>query len=272
MTDIAPGSLADAARRARTAAAPLVRSRASRNVLDILLLVLAVGLMWEALYLYAGEVALTSPLETVRLSAGLLVSPDFWPHLEETSLAVLQALVIACVCGLAVGLTLGAHRLSGEVAEPILIALYSIPKITLYPIILLFFGIGMPAKVAFGAIHGVVPIVIFTMTAVRSISPVYLKTARTLRMSRTDVARSILFRAALPEIFTGLRIGFALTLVGTLLGEMFGSQRGLGFLLMRAMGTHDMATIMSVTLILVVFAVAVSVALLSLERRLHRHA
>jgi NitT/TauT family transport system permease protein len=268
-----PGAAASAASRyvARSVLRPVARSRLGRNGFDIFLLVLVIGLLWQTLYLYAGEVALTSPLETVRLSAALLGSPEFWPHLEETGLAVVQALVIACVCGLAMGLALGAHRLSGDVAEPILIAIYSIPKITLYPIILLFFGIGMPAKVAFGAIHGVVPVVIFTMTAVRGISPVYLKTARTLRMSQTDIARNILFRAAVPEIFTGLRIGFALTLVGTLMGEMFGSQRGLGFLLMRAMGTHDMATIMSVTLILIAFAMTVSVLLLALDRRLHRH-
>ena len=247
------------------------KASVGRQGLDILLLIVALGVIWQGLYGYAGDVALTSPLETLLLSADLVVSPSFWPHLEETSLAVVEGLAIAVVGGLAVGFALGAHRLSGEVAEPILVALYSIPKITLYPIILLFFGIGMPAKVAFGAIHGIIPIVIFTMSAVQGINPVYLKTARTLRLGPWDVARTILFRAAMPEIFTGLRVGFALTLVGTLMGEMFGSQRGLGFLLMRAMGTHDMPTIMSVTLLLVVFAVAVSVALMAIDRRLHQH-
>ena len=53
---------------------------------------------------------------------------------------------------------LGAHRLSGEVSEPILVALYSIPKITLYPVVLLLFGLGMSAKIAFGAIHGIIPV------------------------------------------------------------------------------------------------------------------
>ena len=70
------------------------------------------------------------------------------------------------------------------VAEPILVALYSIPKVTLYPVILLIFGIGMPAKVAFGAIHGIfpVPISIFAMNAVRNINPTHLRTARVLRL------------------------------------------------------------------------------------------
>ena len=74
--------------------------------------------------------------------------------------------------------------------------------------------------------------------------------------------------AALPEIFTGLRVGFSLTLIGTLLGEMFASQRGLGYLLMNAIGLHNVELIMAVTLMLVVFAVLVNAALLALERRL----
>ena len=61
------------------------------------------------------------------------------------------------------------------------------------------------------------------------------------------MVRSILFPAALPEIFTGLRVGFALTLIGTLLGEMFAAQRGLGYLLMTAIGLHNVDLIMAVT-------------------------
>ncbi|MCP5152641.1 MAG: ABC transporter permease subunit [Ectothiorhodospiraceae bacterium] len=241
-----------------------------RPLLDAIVLVAVVTLAWQGLYEYAGDVALTPPLETVSLALDLLGSARFWPHVRETGLAVAQGLAIAVLGGLSIGLTLGIHRLSGEVAEPILVALYSIPKITLYPVILLIFGIGMPAKVAFGAIHGIIPIIIFSMNAMRNIHPVYLKTARVMRLGPLPLATRVLLPAALPEVFTGLRVGFALTLVGTLMGEMFGSQRGIGFMLMRAMGSHDMATIMSVTLLLVLFATLVSVALLVVDRRLHR--
>ena len=157
---------------------------------------------------------------------------------------------------------------TGEVGEPILVALYSIPKVTLYPVIVLVFGIGMPAKVAFGAIQGIVPIALFAMNAIRNIRPVYTKTARVLRLRPAALARSVLLPAALPEIVTGIRVGFSLTLVGTLLGEMFGAQRGLGFLLLQAMGVHNMRTIMAVTLLLVIFAATVNGALLAFERRL----
>jgi len=84
--------------------------------------------------------------------------------------------------------------------------------------------------------------------------------------------REIVLPAALPEIFTGIRIGFALTLIGTLLAEMFASQRGLGFLLMNAIGLHNVDLIMALTFILVAFAATVSSILLFLDRRLHSRA
>ena len=75
----------------------------------------------------------------------------------------------------------------------------------------------------------------------------------------------------MPEIFTGFRVGFALTLIGTLLGEMFAAQRGLGYLLMTSIGLHNVDLIMAVTLLLVVFAASVSTILLVIDRRLHRY-
>ena len=73
-----------------------------------------------------------------------------------------RRLLISLIGGLGLGVLLGAHRLSGEVAEPMLVALYSIPKITLYPVILLLFGLGISAKIAFGVMHGIIPVILFT--------------------------------------------------------------------------------------------------------------
>ena len=128
----------------------------------------------------------------------------------------------------------------------------------------------MASKVAFGAIHGIVPVVLFTLSAVRKVRPVWLKTARIMALGSVDTVVRVLVPAALPEIFSGLRIGFSLTLIGTRLGEMFASQRGLGFLLMSAIGLHNVDLIMALTLTLSVVAGAASVALVALEQRLER--
>ena len=87
-----------------------------------------------------------------------------------------------------------------------------------------------------------------------------------------DMVRRILLPAAMPEIFAGLRVGFSLTLIGTLLGEMFASQRGLGYLLMNAIGLHNVDLIMAITFMLTLFAGLASVVLLAINRHLQQRA
>ncbi|TMI99664.1 MAG: ABC transporter permease subunit [Alphaproteobacteria bacterium] len=235
------------------------------------ILIACVLAAWQALFAFAGASALTSPRDTIAYAAELLSSPGFYPHLIETAQAFAVALAIAISCGILIGFTLGLYRFAADVGEPVLVALYSIPKITLYPIVLLAFGIGMPAKIAFGAIHGIMPIAIFALGAARNLNPVYLKAARVMRLPPSRIAARVLLPAAIPEIFTGIRIGFSLTLIGTLLGEMFASQRGIGHLLIQAIGLHNVRMIMALTLLLVVVAVTASALLLAVDRRLRRH-
>lgn len=234
------------------------------------LMVVGLFAAWQLLYWIVGDIALRSPADTIRYAWGLFQRPAFWPHVTESMRAFAVAILIAVSLGVAVGLALGFSRLAGQVFEPMLVALYSVPKVTLYPILLLTFGLGISAKIAFGALHGFIPIALFTINAVRNVRPILIKTARVLNYDANELVWRVLVPAALPEIFTGIRIGLSLTLIGTLLGEMFASQRGLGYMLMNAIGLHNVDIIMSITFILVVFAALVSSTLLAIDRRLHR--
>jgi NitT/TauT family transport system permease protein len=237
----------------------------SHNVIVLIACVLAV---WQALYLYAGDAALSSPWTTVAFTAQLVSTDMFWMHASESLRAFGFALAIAAGIGLTLGFWLGVHKLSNAVLAPVLASVASIPKITLYPIVLLIFGLGMPAKVAFGAFHGITPIALFTIGAVSSIRPVLLKVGRLQKLDPLSMVARVLFPAALPEIFTGLRVGFSVTLIGTLLGEMFAAQRGLGFLLMTAIGLHNVNLIMAIALLVTIFAAAFSGLLLAIDRRI----
>src|SRR5262249_45230274 len=119
-----------------------------------------------------------------------------WPHAAATGLAFACACVVALIGGLVLGLALGANRLAGEIGEPIISSLYSIPKITLYPVILLVFGLGVSAKVAFGALHGIFPVALFAIGALRNTSPVLIKTARVLRLAGRNRAHRAVARGA----------------------------------------------------------------------------
>ena len=248
------------------------RSGTTTRYLDIALLLLFLLAAWQALYAAVGEVALTPPLATIRNAGALLASPVFWRHLEATADAFAVSLAITAAGGVAAGLALGFRRFAGQVSEPILTAVYTLPKVTLYPLVLLIFGLGISAKIAFGVMHGIIPVMLITMNAVRNIDPVHLKTARALNLTPLQTAATVLAPAVTPEIFTGLRLGFSLTLLGVIIGEMFASQRGLGFMIINGMNTHDVPTMMAVILLIVTFAVTAGTLLLAADRRLHRGA
>lgn len=245
----------------------MTRMRGIRNGLT---LIAGLLLLWQMLYLWTGDVALASPMQTLRYTVKLFAEDSFGAQVYETLRAFAIAYALSVLIGLAVGFWLGFDRLSGDALEPMIVSVYAVPKLTLYPILLLAFGLTLSAKVAFGVIHGVIPIILFTLSAVHNTKPILIKTGRAMKLTRWQMVRWILFPAAVPEIFTGLRVGFALTLIGSLLAEMFASQRGLGYLLMNGIGLHNVDLIMSVTLIIVTFAAAVSSLLLHIDHRLHR--
>jgi NitT/TauT family transport system permease protein len=243
---------------------------ARRRTTDTLLLLLALVVFWEILHRVAGETAMPAPLPTFAYLMHNVATPRFVANLSTTGLELAYALLLAYGIGLAIGVWMGAHRLSGAVSEPILVSLYSLPKITLYPVVLLIFGLGISGKVAFGALHGILPVALLTMGAIRAIPPVYLRAARTLQLSPWQTISTVLLPAALPEVFTGLRIGFTVTLLGVLLGEMFASKEGLGAMIMNAVQLVQGEEMMMVALVLFAFAALANALLLFIEHRLHR--
>jgi NitT/TauT family transport system permease protein len=243
-----------------------------QRVIDIALLLFGLLAVWQIVSLVVGAAAVTAPAATLRYASAMLQTEAFWRHAAASGHTLALASVIAMLGGLILGLLLGLNRLAGDVADPLLLTMFSIPKITLYPIILLVFGLGLSARVAFGVMHGIFPVAIFALNGVRNINPIYLRAARSLSLTPADTALTVLLPAALPEIIAGLRVGFAATILGTLIGEMFASTQGLGFLLVRSLDNNEVAQTLSLALFLFVLAAVANAILLALERRLHRSA
>jgi NitT/TauT family transport system permease protein len=120
--------------------------------------------------------------------------------------------------------------------------------------------------------HGVLPVALLTMNAIRNIPPVYWRSARTLHLSTWQTVLTVLFPATLPEVVAGLRIGFTLTLLGVLLAEMFAAKHGLGFLIINAMQLLQAEEMITVAVVLFVFAALANALLLWIEHRLHHRA
>lgn len=240
----------------------------SRRIVNLVLLVLLIAATWQAAHLVAGATAIASPADTLRHLASLAGDVRFWENAEATLIAFVLAAVSTVAGGIALGILFGMSRFARETVEPLITMIYSLPKITLYPIILLIFGFGLSSKVALGVLHGIVPIILFTMGAIAQINPVYVRAGRALSLGLRQRIVHIYVPAALPGIASGLRVGLSLTLFGTLIGEMFASQSGLGAMLMASIETAQVRTILALAVVLSTFAIAMNALLLRLDKQL----
>lgn len=197
------------------------------------------------------------------IEAGWLVD-----GLRRTVTELAVAYLLAVIAGVWVGVALGSSDFWADVFEPILIGTYSIPKVTLFPLFLFVFQLGMDSKIAFGWFHGVFPVAILTMSAMTTIDDEHLNVARSLQLTRRQTFRQVIVPSILPGLVIGLRLGFNLTFLGVVLGEMFAARAGLGYTLVEFIAGGQIAQIMAIIVVLVAVAAAVNVGFFALESRL----
>lgn len=218
-----------------------------RYAVPIILLVL-----WEVVFLIVGQPAMASPWQT--LSYVMSNFGDWLPDIGATLWALVISFAVASLIGVTSGFVIGLSSFWSQALSPILLLLYSVPKVTLYPVFLLLFGLSLQGKVAFSAFHGVFPILIICMEATRSVPNIYLKVGDSYRMSFLQKARHILIPCIMPQLVVGLRTGFNLCFLGLILAEMFASSIGIGNRLMEFVSLNRASGILGLILIVVVVA------------------
>lgn len=195
-----------------------------------------------------------------------------WSPFEATMRATAIGSMIAVATGLTTGVLAGLSRFWGDVLEPMFLAVYSMPKIIFYPVVMLVFGIGVQSTTAFGVANGVLPVVIITFAAVRTVPLIYLKVGRVYGLGRLEVFRSIVIPVVLPSVITAVRYGFSLTFLGVILAEMFAAREGMGRELFKAISLHHLGRLFAFALLLLAIALVVNTLLLLLEKRIQRRA
>ena len=168
------------------------------------------------------------------------------------------------------GLLFGRFRTLAEILDPYITALYSIPKIALAPLFIIWFGIGIESKVAVSA--SIVFFVVFlnTYAGVRDVNPLYLNSLRIMGGSQFHNLRYVIIPSASSWVITGLKVSVPYALVGTVIGEFMSSNRGIGFLISQATGLFDTTSVFSGLIILAVIGAFFNDGLGRLEKYLLR--
>src|SRR5262249_48968999 len=164
---------------------------------------------------------------------------SLWRHLEGTLLAMLLGYAIGCAAGVAGGLLLGFMPFVQRVLTPYLAGLYALPKIALAPLFIILFGIDIESKVALVAITVFFMLLYSTLDGVRDSDPDLARGLELMGATRREIGIKLLVPATLPWIFTGMRISVRYALTATILGEIIGANRGVGFLIEANAGQYN---------------------------------
>jgi NitT/TauT family transport system permease protein len=197
--------------------------------------------VWQLVVALGGvnPLFLPSPA-SVLVAGGELIRSGQLPWAVLVSLnRVLQGFVYGSLAGVALGLLAGAVRWVDDVLDPWVAAIYPIPKSALFPLFLLWFGLGDSSKIVTISVGVLFLVLLNTVTGVKSINPLLLKAARDLGATRPQVFVKVILPGALPNIFTGLRLGLGMALILVFITEIEATKAGLGFLLWEAFQLLD---------------------------------
>ncbi len=191
-----------------------------------------------------------------------------WRHLWITLSEAMLAFVIGSVGGVLIGFWFARQPLIAAVFDPYVKMVNALPRIVLAPIFTLWFGLGIWSKVALG-VTLVFFIVFFNVyQGVREVSPTILANARMLGMSERQLMRHVYWPSALSWMFSSLHTSVGFAVVGAVVGEYLGSAAGLGYLILQAEGTFDIAGVFAGMVVLAAFVIVIDYAVTLVERRL----
>jgi NitT/TauT family transport system permease protein len=198
----------------------------------------------------------------------LLASGAILPDLAVSAEEFAIGFVISVVVGIAIGAAFAAIPTLGRLFSAVIQAAYATPLVAVAPLLIVLFGIGAPSKVLVVVLLAVFPVLISTESAFRSVDPEYIETAVAFGAGRSQIVRRVVLPAASLGILTGIRLAVGRGIIGVVVGEIFGSTRGLGFLIVQYSQAFQTARTLAVVLILALIGVITNHGLLLLEQRL----
>lgn len=204
-----------------------------RERLMYLLSPIGLLLLWEV-FIQAGfgdRRFVPAPSDIAERFYQLIVSGELLTHTASTLWRIAVGYVVGVVPAIAIGLFMAMSRGVRIVVDPLVAALFPIPKVALMPLFLLAFGFGDASKMAVVATAAFFPVVVNTFTGAASIEPIYIDVARNYGASRYIMFSRIVFFGALPMTFAGLRTALAISFIVVVAAEFVASKSGIGYLI-----------------------------------------
>jgi len=265
--DDAPAERISALEEFRRAPSAFIRQRPHLPLVPLVLVVFVAG--WEGIVRawQVPEFLVPAPSAIGRALMAGLTSRLYLDHFGVTLYESLLGFVIAAAAGIAFGTVIAQFRVVEQTLYPYLVALQTLPKIAIAPLLIIWLGFGLTSKVVIAALVAFFPILVNVIVGLKTVDASKLDLMRSLDASRWQTFRYVTFPNALPFVFAGLDIAIVFSVLGAIVGEFVGSQRGLGNLILQFHTSLDVAGMFAVLLLLAVLGVGLHLAIQAIQRR-----
>lgn len=193
-----------------------------------------------------------------------------WSNTWITLKEVVLGFAFGSITGAVAGFLIASARLLGRVLDPFIMGLYSIPKVALAPLFIVWFGIGIEMKVVLAAATVFFLVFINTAHGVREVDPALLDAVRLMGGRRRDLLLKVVLPGSMSGLITGLRVSVPYALIGAVIGELVASNQGLGYLIDDSASQFDIAGVFAALIVLSVIAAILNQGVTLLARRSNR--
>lgn len=213
------------------------------------------------------ELFLPGPMDIANAFGAYIAKGQIWPDMWISGQELMYGFALSIVVGLPVGMLMGWYRRLNEALDPFVTFFYSIPRVALTPLLIVWFGIGINSKIAVVLLGAIFAIVINTAAGVRNLDPALIKAARSFGASDAQLFRTIVLPGSVPFILTGLRLGLGHALTGVVVGELVAAQAGVGMMMATAGATFQTSKVFVGLVIFAVWGLVMTNILSRIEQR-----
>ncbi|MBT3391801.1 MAG: ABC transporter permease [Chloroflexi bacterium] len=242
----------------------------TQRVIFVIVSLFGMLLLWQ-LIVWAADLpafVLPSPGNVARRFMQILEDGSLLRHLGVTLFEVLLGLSLGLILATLTGYLLAKSRPVERLLAPYIVASQSVPMVAIAPLLVIWLGPGLLSKVLIAALIVFFPVLINTIVGVRAVPEDLYALMRSLQATRWQILRHLEVPAAMPVFLGGLRVGATLAVIGAVVGEFVGADRGLGFLINVGRGMYDTALVFVAVFVLVALALALYGLVVALENRL----
>lgn len=212
----------------------------------------------------------TTPSQIAGTLWTMFATGTIWRPLSVSATGFAVGLALAIVVALPLGVVLGRSKTANAMLDPFITSFNATPRLVFLPLLVLWFGLGMWSKVVIVFIGALFPLLINTYEGVRNADKVLINVVRSFGAKEWDIARLVVLPNSLPYIIAGLRLAIGRAILGVVVAEFFGSEDGLGVVMVRASGSYQVDVVFSGLIVFAALSLIMTGLVQILEVRLSR--